>query len=332
MSSILARKFADWTIPQEEKESVRATYMTDQVGFAAVVMNGREARLYDVRRSTDDAARLLQLPVRHPLTGFAFRPKNEKWPGFEAAVAYGDDTVSVLRINLSQLEDEPRKLFMPRAHSVAYSHDGAMLAAGSTDGLLRIWRLYPQPQEIVYVSTGQKCVNSLAFDNNNSSLFFTSGCNVRCLNIPAAAPRQKPAAEGEEAQAKPVVNVWRYLVSNENKEEEFNWDCYCVQTHPLLPLVAFGGYGGDVLLHNHKAGPKSDIQTISTGAGRYVRSLHFIAQHNQLLVVGQTGVEVWNLGNKPSRFPLAYRDQPGSGMPLGARQYADTVYVMRTQR
>lgn len=332
MSSILARKFVDWTIPQEVQESVRAAYLTDEVGFAAVVLNGGQARLYDVRPSTAAAARLLNLPVKHPLTGFAFRPKGSNWPGGEAAVAYGDETVSVLRINLDKLDAEPRKLFMARAHSVAYSHDGAMLASGSTDGLLRVWRLYPEPQELLYLNTGRSCVNSVAFDNNNSTLFFTCGAAVRCLNIPLLAPPQKSGADGEEQPAKPVVNCWPYLMNRDNRKEELDWDCYCVQTHPSQPMVAFGGYGDCVMLHNHKAGPKAAIQTISTGVGRYVRSLHFIARHNQLLVVGAAGVELWNLGNKPSRAVLAYQGQARPGLALSARQYADTIYVMRTGR
>ena len=319
MSSVPARKMSDWTVEEEQRRRVQAAYLTDQVGYVAIRVEAGSARLFDVRGTN---VVLVDLPVKQPITGLAFRPRSPQWQGYEAAIAVGESMPSVQRCDLEKPSDEPRKLFMPRAHSVAYSHDGSMVAAGSTDGFLRVWRLIPQPQEILCVRDGFKCVTSVAFDCRKQLLLYTTGCTARFFKMPAIVERKTKGGD-EEEQPKPSIRMVPYLTSSDGSD--LDWDCYCIATHPTRELVALAGYGEGVYLHDRSGGP---VRVLETGVGRYVRELKFVGQ-NQLLVVGQTGVGLWNLDPQFSRVNLVRSEAPNAGPPLSARQYGDTVYVVR---
>ena len=92
--------------------------------------------------------------------------------------------------------------------------------------------------------------------------------------------------------------------------------------HPQDALVAAGGKDGNVYVANTRTG---NLTTLTTNVGRFVSKLEFLAAEKQLVMLGASGVEVWDLSLlRP--VALSGNVTPGK-LALAARQYGQSLFV-----
>jgi WD40 repeat protein len=296
------KRLESLVIPHTDTERVIGAVLSPVPDFMGVMLVDLPARVYNLR-----TGQLVDVPVTKPVRDMAFRPRTAEFPCNELAIVTGDYASSVKRLDL-ELQIGLIEVFMPRANAVVYSHCGRFMAAGSTDGTVRIWNLQNQdaaPEEIFCQKVSRHGVTRLAFNPTNDVLFIvTARGELLHVNTGNADQPAHP-----------------YLLGNDGNA--FPWDCYCVATHPVAKLVAFGGVGSDVILSSIDS---RKVFTLKTNVGEFVRHIEFIPDSGQLLVVGRE-VEVFNLSPLASA-PAAYAT-PTTGRPLCAKQYGGTVFVVR---
>jgi hypothetical protein len=301
MSSV-TKRLEPLTIPHAQDERVIDAVLSPVPDFMGVMLANAPAKAYNLRNG-----RQVELPTKTPASGMAFRPRTAEFQCNELAIVNGTESRSVMRLDL-ELEIGLIDVFMPRASAVVYSHCGRFLAAGATDGTVRVWNLQNPdlpPAEVFCSKVSRHGVTRLAFNATNDVLFVVTArgellhVNPNNVDQPAAA----------------------YLLDNAGGP--YAWDCYCVGTHPVSDLVAFGGAGNKVILSSIKS---RKVFTLQTSVGDFVRSIEFMEETGQLLVVGRE-VEVFNL-HPLAPVPAEY-SQPTTGKPLCAKQYGNSVFVVR---
>lgn len=289
-------------VPHTDTEHVVDAVLSPVPDFMGVMLRDLAPRFFSLRTGLP-----VEVPVNKPARGMAFRPRTKEFPCNELAVVTGENSSSVKRIDL-ELQIGLIDLFMPRANAVAYSHTGRYMAAGSTDGTVRVWNLQNQdavPAEIFCQKVSRHGVTRLQFNSTDDILF-----------IVTARGELLHANVGNDKQP-----AHPYLLDNNGNA--YDWDCYCVATHPHVPLVAFGGIGSDVIISSLQS---RKIMSLKTNVGEFVRSMEFLPDTGQLLVVGRE-VEVFNL-SPMAKAPAEYAI-PATGRPLCAKQYGDAVFVVR---
>jgi WD40 repeat protein len=161
------------------------------------------------------------------------------------------------------------KITVPFLSSVAYDHTGTMLVVGRSDGRVSIFDLEtrPLPQTIVNMRVGDASVTLLRARKDNV-IGVTSQGRLFCLRNPECDPQI----------------VW-------NGAEHSDWDCYAIAVHPFLMRIALAGHGPYIRLYvGYDAKPVVLVSKFS-----FVRDLVFCSDLHQLVVVGDSGLEVWDL-------------------------------------
>jgi hypothetical protein len=302
MSSILPKRLEPLTIPHAPDEHVISAVLSPIPDFMGVMLKDLPGRAYNLRNG-----RRVELPTMRPAHGMAFRPRTAEFSCNELAIVTGPDSGSVVRLDL-ELEIGLIDVYMPRGSAVAYSHCGRFLAAGSIDGTVRIWNLQNPdiaPPEVFCAKVSRHGITRLAFNATNDVLFVVTA-RGELLHV-------NPANADQPANA--------YLLDPTNNSP-YSWDCYCVATHPVVQLAAFGGIGSQVILSSVDS---RKVFTLQTTVGEFVRNIEFLPETGQLLVVGRE-VEVFNL-HPLAPAPAEYA-QPVTGKPLCAKQYGNSVFVV----
>lgn len=277
-------------------EAPRNAVLSTGPDYLAALMNGKPPRVFSLLTKEEQ-----KLALSVPVNGAAFRRKNMLLPGREIAFACGEHLNTIQRFDLDFGIALMDNLFMPRANCLAYSHDGRFLAAGSLDGIVRVWNMESDPVEVVCNKVSNSAVVSLAITGSNDML----------VAVTASGSSYTMDKEGA---------VRRFLY--DGPKGRFMLDSHCVATNPVRPMAAMGGQGGSVIL-SHLTLDQHGV--LDTGYG-YVRHLEFLSNLRQLAVVGDKGVQIWDL--QTLKLHAESRDNT-RGKPLMVRHFMDLLYVLR---
>lgn len=254
----------------DDSRRVRDAVFSPDGGVLAVQFDGQSSpKFYDTASG-------VQVPIfsRMPANGIAFRP------GYLEVAIASSKSKAIQRFSLSTgsgLMQLP--LFGPEA--VAYSRDGSQLASGSANGSVCVWDLLletPMPQ--FAISLRGYCITDLAFDLSGKILFVnTAQGQTFYLFLQTAVP-------GPHRR----IDVLPCLLGGDRKL--FEWQCFCLDTNPRFPLVAFGGESDIVwiLEHTHHV-----LTAFRCGLGRFVRKVTFLENGLQLAVLGELGACIYDL-------------------------------------
>jgi hypothetical protein len=175
----------------------------------------------------------------------------------------------------------PNKIPFARTTAVAYKKDGTMLAAGNEFGKIVVWSLEVDgpPRAIVECQIRKEKIARIYFAG-----FFLIALTAggRCYRVPfnfAVVPRVLVTAIAAPR-----------LVAGDGKV--FDWNCYAYAPHPTLALDVFGGECG-ILVGQHEVFGMCAVR--KTGLGAYIHNLTFCPETERLVVMGQKGVQIWNV-------------------------------------
>ncbi len=161
------------------------------------------------------------------------------------------------------------KFSVPAVCSLSYDHTGTMLAVAQANGRVRIYDLEvrPTPSLVAMFKVTDRSIPLLC-----SRLDMLLGVDqvgrLFCLRSP----------EGE-----PQI-LWNGAV-------HLDLDCYSMAIHPALPRLAVGGFGRYIRYYSAYNLPPAILIT----SFHYVRDLVFLADTNHLVVIGDSGLEIWSL-------------------------------------
>jgi hypothetical protein len=279
--------------------------------LAVVPASGR-GKLFRLKGMHGDVPQLeaMTLPDTAPWQALAFRPEPQDsggtLPDLGLLVACGDEIV--------ELTCKPkadwvvrRRLPMPAACAVAFSHDGCMLVAGSRDGHLRVWAYgenFP-PVEIDNAKVASSAVSSIAVSHDHDLVYFATArgdCFEYCGGD--SKPKALKAAD-ERSYGLP-----------------YDWECATLACHPREPLVVLAGSGA--LAWSVKVASEDPYLPFHTAAGSYIRKVCFLSR-DKLALLGENAVELWNplYRRRYASLPLT-----AGKRALAARQFVDTCYVV----
>jgi WD40 repeat protein len=167
--------------------------------------------------------------------------------------------------------------------SIAYDPAGTTLAVAQINGKLSVFDLHacPNPALIGLFRVSDRSIPIVCARRNSVLGVDRSG---RLFYLHDA-----------EAQSQIVWNGGDYL----------DVDCYTMAVHPLFTRIVVGGSGGYMRLYStHNAVPVHLVTSF-----RFIRDLVFLADFNLIAVVGDCGLEVWNLETK--RVELSWKSSRG---------------------
>jgi hypothetical protein len=283
-------------IPRRDDEKIVDAVFCPQIKRMGVLIKGKPAVIYN-------AATLEKLaePVPFPATGLAFRAVRQGNAVHEVALSCGEGEDEITRYDYLR-KVKIGGLFMPRAQSIAYSYSGHLLAAGSSEGFVRIWTLKGEAREAVNVKIASSAVTRLSFSFQGGLLLATTARgDLYAIN-----------ARGEFSAVK--------LGSPDDPPAQ--WDCHTVASHPLAKVSAFAGAGNAVNVFY--AGLNKVIRFETYQENRYIRQLQFQSSSSKLLAVGDIGVEVWNLSDT---YELLTQWSPQSGRVLSASFCGPVIFA-----
>ncbi len=164
----------------------------------------------------------------------------------------------------------------PSTSSISYDHTGTMLVVAQINGIIKIYDLEirPTPRLVAMFRVSNSPI-ALLGAKHDTLLGVDRGGRFFSLRSP----------EGE-----PQI-FW-------NGAEHLDFDCYSMAVHPYLTRVAVGGYGRYVRYYSaYNVAPINLLTSF-----QFVRDLVFLPNINQLAVVGDKGLEVWNLETTTVEF------------------------------
>ncbi|MBY0358486.1 MAG: WD40 repeat domain-containing protein [Candidatus Obscuribacterales bacterium] len=302
--------------------------------FAAVLFEASAPRFYDLQKAglvqaiaeatvgkrvadcplKDDS--LVAMPFSDPASFIAIHPQ-----GDEVAVAFGDQDELVYRFNpLSRRKFTP--LPAENVVSLAYSSDGSMLATGGSDGVVSVFKLDHENDEVELEceATVRGAVRSLCFEHEGDYLrIATDHSSYIRLQLSGydSGDWERQALTLDSGTS--VVNAIK-----------LNHIACC----PTTGLLGFGGIGREVWLFNPDYGQGAYL--LSTKHER-VSKIQFLEGKDEILVFGDGGIEVIAFMRDCFDLPhcsclgVAYSSAENSKAPIVAGwQYNGVTVVARS--
>lgn len=168
------------------------------------------------------------------------------------------------------------KVSAPSSCSISYDHTGSMLVVAFGNGMVKIYDLEirPEPALVALFRVSNRCIPLLGA-RQDTVLGVDRGGRFFSLRSP----------EGE-----PQIS-W-------NGAEHLDFDCYSMAVHPYLARVVVGGFGRYVRYYSaYNVRPINLLTSFE-----FIRDLVFLPNINQLAVVGDSGMEVWNVETNTLEF------------------------------
>ncbi|CAN5292531.1 hypothetical protein BH10CYA1_BH10CYA1_28480 [soil metagenome] len=168
------------------------------------------------------------------------------------------------------------KVSAPSSCSISYDHTGTMLVMALTNGMVKIYDLEirPTPRLVAILKVSSGSIPLLGA-RQDTLLGVDRGGRLFSLRSPESGPQI----------------LW-------NGAEHLDFDCYSMAIHPFLTRVVVGGFGSYVRYYSAFNVQPTNLLT----SFNYIRDLVFLLDINQLAVVGDNGLEVWNLETNTVEF------------------------------
>ncbi len=153
--------------------------------------------------------------------------------------------------------------------SMSYDQAGTMLTVACLDGRVHMFDLAQRPVagKIATIRVTDSAIRQISA-RKNTVIGVDKRGRLFCLRNPECEPQV----------------IW-------NGADHLDWDCYALATHPFLTSVIVGGFGPYMRLYSSPGAAPS----ILVSSFPYIRELVFLVDANQLAVVGNRAVEVWDL-------------------------------------
>ena len=225
--------------------------------YLACLTKKRAVLIFDLQKSTR-----FELPIQSPAHCIQFSP-------FAPELSIAVENSSILRFDLRY----PRMQMNPLRHinATALTHvgqgDASLLICGSANGKISLFwtNSEPFPTKVFEHRVIDSCITTLAVSGET----IYGACDEGIVfSMPLTQCPQSGSVQRIDDQP---------------------WDCYAISSNNYASMVASGGYGSYVRLYAANSTQPCFIPTGFT----YIRQIEFLA-HNQLAVVGNGGVEVWN--------------------------------------
>lgn len=161
-------------------------------------------------------------------------------------------------------------------NSMSYDPSGTMLTVARTDGRVNIFDLEhrPGPGKIASLQVTDRAIPLLSA-RKDTIIGVDKRGRLFCVRNPECEPEV----------------IW-------NGADHLDWDCYTLATHPFLTRIVVAGFGPYLRFYSaHSAKPSILVSSFT-----YIRELAFLVNTNQLSVVGDRGLEVWDLGTQSVDF------------------------------
>lgn len=232
------------------------------------------------------------LPISQPANAIAVSPIDR-----EVCVALAGGNVerfdlTLPHLKLSTLSTRP-------ANRLVYDEQGCLLAVAEGNGCVSLFELHAVPfcKKLIEhrIDSGP-----LAAINLNRDKLFGVSSKGRLFVL------RQPDAFTPEIE-------WNGSVDSE-------WDCYSIANHTFLANVAAAGYGGYVRLYK---GYCTRPLFIDSGF-KYVHQVQFLSESGQLVMVGNSGVAVWDIQSMCHDFSW----KVPHGKVFCARQTDDDLLVI----
>lgn len=184
--------------------------------------------------------------------------------------AVASDLGSVQRFDLTLPTIPIGNFAFAGVSSIAYDHTGEYLLVAHSKGKVSIYDLqaFPHPQLIAQHRISDRNIPLLCARQNS---MFGVDSTGRLFYL-------------HDFQTESSAAIW-------NGSEGLDFDCYTMAVHPAFPRIVVGGFGRYVRLYSaHNSSPVHLVTSFG-----FIRDLYFMANFNLLAVVGDSGLEVWNL-------------------------------------
>lgn len=224
--------------------------------YIVLIDSSRQVKV--CRLSTNESWRV---PVAGSAILFAINDAHE--------VAILSDDGFVQRFDLSLPTICLGQLHIANMSGICYDHTGTMLYVSQTNGRVRLYDLETRPYATLVAS----------FKVGDKPLPFLSARRETLLGVDRSG--RLYWVRGPETEAQLTVNGASHL----------DLDTLCLTAHPFLTRVLVGGIGPYARLY---FGYNLKPMTVRTSFS-YIRDFAFRPDLNQVAIVGDSGVEFWNL-------------------------------------
>lgn len=261
----------------------------------------------------DDDCRL-KIPCSLPAKAVAFRPGQ----GDEIALALGDESDLVYRFDaIKQKRLAP--VVAENACALCYSLDGSLLAIGSLDGNVLVYKVDgadDEPELLGQVNVGNLAILTLCFEKNNDQLRIATDGNAYIrLEITGYD-------NGTWEQSA--------LTFEDGAPEAINLKINHITCCPETGLLGFGGIGPEIWIFNPEYGQGKMIKSAHQ---QQIRKLQFIPGEDKLLAIGDFGIETisfyrncFDLPEEP-RWISVFESPKDAVVIVSAYRYGDTLCV-----
>lgn len=256
-NSVSANSIDSWGLNFKDSSRAAKVARLSECGDYAVILDDLE-QVQTLRLSTGECWRV---PVQGRAVCIAISARNE------FAVASSAGTIQRFDITLPTLCIG--KIIIASVSSLSYDHSGALLGVAQDSGQVCIYDLEGRPVPICLgkfrVSDGR-----IAPIGMRADCFFGVDRRGRLFNL-------------RNLESDPQL-CWHGAT-------DLDIDCYAMAIHPYLARVALAGFGPYVRWYS----ADRTAPTILASSFSFVRDLVFLPNLNLLAVVGNDGLEVWNL-------------------------------------
>jgi WD40 repeat protein len=283
-------------VPHAENDRVVSAVLAPTGGYIGTTLAGIGGWVSNPK--TND---YVLLRTYERITSIDFRSRDNKHRTTEVAYVTGENCSGIQRFDVD-LGIHYRSLFLARAQCVAYSQDGALLVAGSTDGKICAYALqgdkYGDPVEVRFSRVSKKGIASIAVAAKG--ILFATLVGGGTLQLNLLDPKSKPQPAMGSAD-------W---------DKEYH--CLAVDSEGMH--VAFAGLDSEVTVYNCNS---RMVHKVQTELGNYIRSMSFLP-NNLLAIVGANGLELWNT----ETYKRCYQQLHAEGQKFYAvHHYGQEIHV-----
>ncbi len=254
----------------DSSKAAKVAKISDCGDYAVVIDNLDQVQT--LRISTGECWRV---PVRGRAYCVALSPKGE--------FAVASDSGTVQRFDLTLPTICLSTLTVPSINSLTYDQTGSMLLVAQTTGRVQVYDLEVRPTPLLIETVGVSD-GAIPVMQSKGSAIVGVDRRGRLFYLRNA---------GAEAQLQ-----W-------NGASHLDLDCYAIAVHPYLNRLVVGGYGRYVRFYSSENAPA----VIFVSSFGFVRDLFFLPNHDLLVIVGDQGLEVWNV--ESNQLELAWKSSRG---------------------
>lgn len=187
---------------------------------------------------------------------------------------------------------------------ISYDHTGTMLVVAQTNGKIQIYDLEvrPTPRLVATMRVSNRAIPFLS-SRLDTLIGLDRGGRLFCVRSPEVEPQI----------------LW-------NGAEHLDLDCYALAIHPFLARAVAAGFGRYV--RYYRAFDVVPITLITSF--KYIRDLVFLLDVNQLAIIGDYGLEVWNLETNSLEFTWNNPADDPAGKVICVRPIGNKLRVLWT--